>query len=86
MRRAAIFLPLLLIAGCKEEPDFDTRFDAASDEIEARARAIDADVAKADVAKADAAKADAAKADGAAGGEALHNGARAPDAPSVTDK
>lgn len=49
MRRAA-FLLLLLLAACKEEPDFDTRYDKAAKEIEARAKAMDAEIAKANAA------------------------------------
>lgn len=47
MRRAAILLPLLLLGACRDEPDFDARYDKAAAEIEARAKAIDADVAEA---------------------------------------
>lgn len=32
----------LLLGACKEDPDFDARYDAASKEIEARAKALDA--------------------------------------------
>ena len=53
--RAAIFvLPLLLLAACKEEPSFEDRFDKASEELEARARAMDADIAAADKAAKEA--------------------------------
>lgn len=52
MRRAAIFVPLLLLAACKDEPDFETRYDSAAKEIEARAKAMDADIAKSDEAAA----------------------------------
>src|SRR3546814_1771103 len=55
MRRAAFLLPLLILAACKEEPDFDTRYDKAAKEIEARAKAMDAEIAKAN---ADAGTAD----------------------------
>lgn len=43
--RRAVFL-LLLLAGCDKEPDFEERYDKAAEEIEARARAMDADIAK----------------------------------------
>ena len=52
MRRAVILVPLLLLAACKEEPDFETRYDGAAKEIEARAKAMDADIAKSDEAAA----------------------------------
>lgn len=45
MRRAALLLPLLL-AACHQEPDFDDRYDRAAKEVEARARAMDADIAE----------------------------------------
>ena len=46
MRSVALVASLLLFAGCKDEPDFDTRYDTAAKEIEARARAMDADIAE----------------------------------------
>ena len=52
MRGAVILLPLLLLAGCKNEPDFESRYDKAAEEIEARAKAMDADIAKSDAAAA----------------------------------
>lgn len=53
MRRAAILVPLLLLlTACKDEPDFETRYDGAAKEIEARAKAMDADIAKSDEAAA----------------------------------
>lgn len=45
MARALMILPLLLLAACDREPDFDTRYDAVASEIEARAKAMDAAVA-----------------------------------------
>lgn len=63
MRRLPIIAALLL-AGCRSEPSFDERFDKASQEVEARARAMDKDVAAADRAAAltgDGAKVAAAK-------------------------
>jgi len=47
MRRAALLLPLFFLAACKEEPDFDARYDKAAKEIEARVKAMDAEIAKA---------------------------------------
>ncbi|MGQ3099507.1 MAG: hypothetical protein ACT6Q5_02630 [Sphingopyxis solisilvae] len=47
-RRVALALPLLLVAACKDEPDFETRYEKASNEIEARATAMDADIAAAE--------------------------------------
>ncbi|MCW0196963.1 hypothetical protein [Sphingopyxis sp.] len=51
MRRAALLLPLLL-AACHQEPDFDDRYDMAAKEIEARAKAMDADIAETEKAAA----------------------------------
>ncbi|MDK2761552.1 MAG: hypothetical protein KYX64_09365 [Sphingopyxis sp.] len=48
MRAAFILLPLLLLTGCKDEPDFDERYDKASKEIEVRVKAMDADIAESD--------------------------------------
>lgn len=56
MRAAALLVPLLLLAACKDEPRFEERYDKAAKEIEARARAMDADIAKSDAAAAGAAK------------------------------
>ena len=56
MRGAVILLPMLLLAGCKNEPDFESRYDKAAEEIEARAKAMDADIAESE--KADAATPD----------------------------
>ena len=58
MRRAACLLPLMLLAACKDEPDFESRYDNAAKEIEARAKAMDADIAKSDQAAAAAASQD----------------------------
>ena len=52
MRAAFLFVPLLLLAACKDEPDFDARYDEAAKEIEARAKAMDADIAEAERAAA----------------------------------
>lgn len=52
MRGAMILLPLLLLAGCKDEPDFEARYDKAAEEIEARAKAMDADIAESEEAAA----------------------------------
>lgn len=45
MRRRAILLPLLL-AACHREPSFDERYDKAAKEIDARAKAMDEDIAE----------------------------------------
>lgn len=52
MRAAIILVPLLLLAACKDEPRFEERYDKAAKEIEARAKAMDADIAKSDAAAA----------------------------------
>ena len=54
MRAAILVLPLALLVACKEEPSIEDRFDKASEEVEARARAMDADIAVADKAAKDA--------------------------------
>ncbi len=50
MRGVLLLLPLLLLAGCKDEPDFEMRYDKAAEEIEARAKAMDADIAESEAA------------------------------------
>ncbi len=62
MRAAALILPLLLLAACKDEPKFEERFDKAAKEVEARAKAMDADIAAADKAAKDAGEEEPAKA------------------------
>lgn len=52
MRAALLVVPLILLAGCKEEPRFEERYDKAAKEIEARAEAMDADIAESDRAAA----------------------------------
>ena len=52
MRAAVLLVPLLLLAGCKDEPAFEERYDKAAKEIETRAKAMDADIAKSDEAAA----------------------------------
>ncbi|KQZ76392.1 hypothetical protein ASE06_07820 [Sphingopyxis sp. Root214] len=52
MRVAVLLVPLLLLAACKDEPRFEDRYDKAAKEIEARAKAMDADIAKSDAAAA----------------------------------
>ena len=55
MRRLAFLASfLLLLTGCKDEPDFETRYDSAEKHIEARAKAMDADIAQADKAAREA--------------------------------
>ena len=51
MRRAALLL-LPMLAACHQEPDFDDRYDRAAKEVEARARAMDADIAETEKAAA----------------------------------
>lgn len=50
MRGAMLILPLVLLAGCKEQPDFDARYDKAAQDIAARAKAMDADIAESEAA------------------------------------
>ncbi len=50
MRAAVLIVPLLLLSACKDEPRFEDRYDKAAKEIEARAKAMDADIAKSDAA------------------------------------
>lgn len=52
MRAAPLIVSVLLLAACKEEPRFEDRYDKAAKEIEARAKAMDADIAKSDEAAA----------------------------------
>lgn len=52
MRAAVVLVSLLLLAACKDEPRFEDRYDKAAKEIEARAKAMDADIAKSDEASA----------------------------------
>ena len=54
MRATILFFSVLLLAACKDEPQFDDRYAKAAKEIEARAKAMDADIAKADAAAAEA--------------------------------
>ena len=44
----AVWLLPLAVSGCGKEPAFDDRYDAAAKEIEARAKAMDADIAEAE--------------------------------------
>lgn len=60
MRGAMILLPLLLLAACKDEPDFEARYDKAAEEIEARAKAMDAAIAESETAAEAAGEARAA--------------------------
>ncbi|AJA08995.1 hypothetical protein SKP52_10450 [Sphingopyxis fribergensis] len=52
MRAAVLLVPLLLLSACKDEQRFEDRYDKAAKEIEARAKAMDADIAKSDEAAA----------------------------------
>lgn len=49
MRRLLLIAPFLLTA-CNKEPDFDERYDKAAQEVEARAKAMDADIAASEAA------------------------------------
>ena len=51
MRRAGPSAALLLVAcallpGCRKEPDFDAQYDETSQQIEARAKKLDAEMAQ----------------------------------------
>lgn len=52
MRALQLVPLLLLVVACKDEPDFDTRYDKAVKEIDVRAKAMDADIAEAEKAAA----------------------------------
>ena len=52
MRAALVLLPLL-VAACEKEPKFEDRYDKAAKEIEARAKAMEADIAADDKAAKD---------------------------------
>ena len=43
--RVCAFVALLLLAGCQQEPDFDTRYEEAEAHIRKQAREIDAELA-----------------------------------------
>ena len=62
MRGALILLSLLFLTACKDEPDFEARYDKAAKEIEGRAKAMDADIAESEEAAA-AASGDLPRAD-----------------------
>lgn len=58
MRRAVFLLTApLLLAACHKEPDFEERYHKAAEEIEARAKAMDADIAKSGAVASDGAAA-----------------------------
>jgi hypothetical protein len=40
--RSGFLVPLMLLAACGGEPDFDERYEQAGEEIRARAESIDA--------------------------------------------
>jgi len=54
MRRLFAVLALVLLAACKREPDFDTRYKAAEQQLQASSAAIDREL---DAAQGDAAAA-----------------------------
>ncbi|MBN8842606.1 MAG: hypothetical protein J0H88_05085 [Sphingomonadales bacterium] len=74
MRRLALLLPLIL-AACDKDPSFDDRYDKAAKEIEARAKAMDADIGEAEKA---ADVADGAKAAPSAPGSKVEPGGKIP--------
>jgi pyruvate/2-oxoacid:ferredoxin oxidoreductase alpha subunit len=45
MLRWGSLICFLLAGGCAQEPDFDTRYEEAEEEISAKAEAIDAELA-----------------------------------------
>lgn len=47
MRRALILAVLALSAACRREPDFDQRYKAAQQRLEAKSAGIDRDLASA---------------------------------------
>ena len=46
MRAVVLIAALALLGACKDQPDFDARYDQAAQEIEARAQAMDAGIAE----------------------------------------
>lgn len=56
MRAAVLLVPLLLLSACKDEPRFEDRYDKAAKEIEARAKAMDADIAQSEASAATTSK------------------------------
>jgi hypothetical protein len=46
MRVVVLIAALALLGACQDEPDFDTRYDKAAKEIDARAKAMDAGIAE----------------------------------------
>lgn len=54
MRLAGVMLLALLLTGCKREPSFDERFDAAQEKIGKAAQAIDAEISASEAAVPDA--------------------------------
>lgn len=62
MLRLFAVLALILLAACKREPDFDTRYKAAEQQLQASSAAIDREL---NAAQSDAAAAGIAASDGA---------------------
>ena len=42
--RRLLLIPLVLLAACQQEPDFETRYDDAQERIEETAKQIDAEL------------------------------------------
>ncbi len=56
--RGVMILAALALGGCQSEPSFDERYDTAQETIEAKAKALDAELEQAPLSDADAPDAD----------------------------